>query len=68
MLKLKRNHITVKKMSKADLPEENYVKASPKERVSFIWTLTAEVWSLKEPRSAERRLQRHIANLVKQES
>ncbi|MFH0889093.1 MAG: hypothetical protein V1871_07805 [Planctomycetota bacterium] len=64
MIKVKRNNITIKKM--AELPESDYMKTSPGERIAFIWELTSELWSLKESGSAERRLQRNVAALIKQ--
>ena len=64
MIKMKRNYTTLKKMTESD---DGYVKASPQERVAFVWEITAELWSLKEAGSAERRLQRDVATLVKQE-
>lgn len=57
-----RNQTTLKKMTKQD---DCYVDASPQEKISFIWELTAELWSLKDKHSAERRLQRHVTNLIK---
>jgi len=38
---------------------------APKERISFMWDLTAELWSLKGIEYVERRLQRNITNLIK---
>jgi hypothetical protein len=67
MLRLKKNHTSLKMLRKTNSPEDVYVKASPGELVSFVWELTAELWSLKEPRSAERRLQRNVTRLVKQQ-
>ena len=46
--------------------DEGYMAASPAERVSFMWELTAEVWSLRKSPYVERRLQRNITNLIKQ--
>jgi len=47
--------------------DDCYVDASPQERISFIWQLTAELWSLKASQYAERRLQRNVTNLIKQQ-
>jgi hypothetical protein len=44
-----------------------YVDASPRERIAFIWELTAELWSLKDKRHVEQRLQRNVTNLIKQQ-
>jgi len=65
MIKLRRKYATLKKMENED---DNYMKASFSQRISFIWELTQEVWSLKDKKSAQRRLQRHITTLVKRES
>ena len=57
-----RNHTKLKKMTKQD---DCYVDATPRERVSFIWQLTAELWSLKDKQNVEQRLQRDVTNLIK---
>ncbi|MCK4909643.1 MAG: hypothetical protein KAS70_07065, partial [Planctomycetes bacterium] len=64
IMKMDRNHTTIKKITEE---EDCYVKASPRERISFIWELTAELWSLKDPQSVERRLQRNVTTLIKQQ-
>ena len=46
--------------------DEGYVKAPAAQRVSFMWDLTAEVWSFKKSSHAQRRLQRNITALIKQ--
>jgi hypothetical protein len=61
-MKVIRNLTTLKKMTEQD---NCYVDASPRERVSFIWELTAELWSLKDKQPAEQRLQRNVTNLIK---
>lgn len=61
-MKVMRNHTTLKKMTKQD---DCYVDASPRERVSFIWQLTAELWSLKDKQNVEQRLQRNVTNLIR---
>jgi hypothetical protein len=61
-MKVMRNHTTLKKMTKQD---DCYVDASPGERVSFIWQLTAELWSLKDKQNVEQRLQRNVTNLIR---
>lgn len=45
--------------------DDPFVDASPEELLSFMWELTAELWSLKGPGYVERRLQRNIAVLIK---
>ena len=62
-MKVNKNHVSLKRLSKR---EDSFAKASPQELLSFIWELTAELWSLKGPAYVERRLQRNVANLIKQ--
>jgi hypothetical protein len=62
-MKLAKNHVKLIKMSRE---EDSFVKASPAERVSFMWELSKELWSLRNRQDAERRLQRNVANLVRQ--
>ena len=61
-MKVKKNHTKLKKMTKE---EDSYVDASPQERVSFMWQLTAELWSLKDKTNVEQRLQRNVTNLIR---
>ena len=61
-MKVDRNKIYIGKASKHD---EGFSKMSPAERVSFIWELTAELWSLKKSPYVERRLPRNITKLIK---
>ena len=63
MINVDRNHVALKKTNKTE--EDDYVNASFARRVSFIWELTQELWSLKDKKNAQRRLQRHITTLVK---
>ncbi|MFZ2145971.1 MAG: hypothetical protein WAV28_02030 [Sedimentisphaerales bacterium] len=62
-MNLIKNHVKLVKMS---CEEESFVKASPAERVSFMWELTKELWSLRNRQDTERRLQRNVTNLVRQ--
>ena len=62
-MKVNRDKVYIGKVSEND---EGFVEASPAERVSFIWELTAELWSFKKSPYVERRLQRDITNLIKQ--
>lgn len=59
-----RNHVKLKKMTRED---DSFVKATPAERVSFIWELTKELWSLRNRQDAEQRLQRNVTNLIRQQ-
>ncbi|MEW6027298.1 MAG: hypothetical protein AB1599_08395 [Planctomycetota bacterium] len=63
MMRVKRNNTAILRMK--DAPDTDYVRFPAGERVAFIWELTAELWSLKEPKSAQQRLQRNVAVLVK---
>ena len=62
-MKLDRTKTTLIKQTKQD---DCFVNASFQERISFVWELTSELWSLKGDRDAERRLQRHVGNLIRQ--
>lgn len=62
-MKVNRGKVYIGKISEND---EDFVGASPAERVSFMWELTAELWSLRKLPYVERRLQRNITNLIKQ--
>ncbi|MCP4267388.1 MAG: hypothetical protein GY777_17790 [Candidatus Brocadiaceae bacterium] len=47
--------------------DDDYVEAPIKERISMVWDITEELWSLtkKGERSAKSRLQRNVTNLTK---
>ncbi|MCR4337178.1 MAG: hypothetical protein NUV91_05165 [Candidatus Omnitrophica bacterium] len=62
MIKVNRQKIAFKQKFS---DEDAYMDASPADRVAFIWELTQEIWSLKDPKIAQRRLQRHITKLIK---
>jgi len=47
--------------------QDSFVEAPPAERVSFIWELTKELWSLRNQQDAEQRLQRDVTNIVRQQ-
>ena len=61
-MKVNRNHVSLIRLSKR---EDSFVNVSPRKLLSFMWELTAELWSLKGSKCAERRLQRNIAVLIK---
>ncbi len=61
-MKVNRKKVHIGKVSEND---EGFVALSPAERVSFMWELTAELWSLKKSPYVERRLQRNITKLIK---
>jgi len=62
-MKVRRKIANLKKLTKKD---DSFVEASPKELVSFMWELTAEIWSLRGVNYVERRLQRNVTNLIEQ--
>jgi len=62
-MNLDRSRTFLKKVTEQD---DGFMKGTPQERVSFVWELTAEVWSLKDPENVKRRLQRNVTNLVRQ--
>lgn len=61
-MKLDRTKTILKKQTKQD---DCFVNASFQERISFVWDLTSELWALKGAGDAERRLQRHVTNLIR---
>jgi hypothetical protein len=62
-VKLNKNIVNFKKMTDQ---EDYFVDASPKDLLSFMWELTAEVWSLRGDDRVKRRLQRNVTNLIRQ--
>ena len=60
-MKLKKTYARLKKMDKSD---DSYVEASPSHRISMIWEITSEIWSLRKNTYVKRRLQRNITNLI----
>jgi hypothetical protein len=61
-MKVNRKKVYFGKMPKQD---DGYVAGTPASRISMMWELTAEVWSLKNPADVKRRLQRNITKLIK---
>ena len=55
----------VVKLIRTPRQEEPFVNASPSQRISYIWDLTAEVWGMNGSKDAERRLQRNITRLIR---
>ncbi len=53
------------KLTKLGDAQTNYVPGTPEERIGFVWELTRELWSLKDPQIAEQRLQRNVTNLIR---
>jgi len=48
--------------------EDDFVDAPPEVCIDFIWELTREIWSISGSKDAERKMQRHIAVLRRQQS
>jgi hypothetical protein len=65
MMKVQRDKTRLRRLSDED---DEFVDASPAERIGMIWELTAEVWSLRGQDCAQQRLQRHVASLVRPRS
>ena len=65
MNKLDRNAITVK--HPGDLDDDGYVKADHATLISMVWDITADVWAFIGQEDAQRRLQRHVTNLIRRE-
>ncbi|MHC4797852.1 MAG: hypothetical protein ACYTF1_14510 [Planctomycetota bacterium] len=61
-MKVLRDKTRLIKMSKIDDP---FVAESPQECISFMWELTAEMWSLSGMSDVERRLQRNVTKLIR---
>ena len=61
-MKLRRDQVRLRKLTDED---DDYMDASPAERLSFMWELTAELWSLQGQDRAQQRLQRHVARLIR---
>ena len=64
MNQVNRRHVRIHR-SHADADDRGYMQGTPEERVLAVWDLTEEVWGFFQKTDAERRLQRHIAVLVR---
>ena len=62
-MRVRRNKAKLKKMTKID---DSFVDMSSSERISIMWEITSELWSLKGSPYVKRRLQRNVANFIKQ--
>ena len=56
---------TITLLKKVDKEDDCFMKASPRDRIAFMWDLTAEIWSLKGNECAKQRLQRNVTKLIK---
>jgi len=63
--KMNRKHIAIYRM--LDRKNDDYVPGSPAYRLGLVWPLTHEVVSFSKRYDAERRLQRHVASIVRRE-
>jgi len=64
-MRLQRDKARLRKLTDED---DEFVDASPAERLGMMWELTAEVWSLQGHACAQQRLQRHVARLIRPRS
>lgn len=62
MMNVQRDKARLRKLTDED---DDFVDASPAERLGMMWELTAEVWSLQGQDGAQQRLQRHVARLIR---
>ena len=62
-MRVQKDRVKLKVLSDED---DDFVDASPAERLGMVWELTAEAWSLRGQDCAQQRLQRHVASLVRQ--
>ncbi|MDE0158045.1 MAG: hypothetical protein OXS28_20900 [Gammaproteobacteria bacterium] len=62
---MKVNRNIVHKSSLVGHQDDNYMDASVQERIGMVWPLTKEIASLNPKHDVERRLQRHIAVLIR---
>lgn len=60
-MKLDRKQACLKKMTKED---DSFVRMSPSKRISLMWDITAELWSLS-GYNVKQRLQRNVTKLIK---
>ena len=58
-----RKKVVFKRSSQED---NGFVNATPKERVECVWQLSNELWSLRDGKDAQQRLQRNVTNLIRQ--
>ncbi len=63
-MEMNRRYVVLKRMSDR---EDDFVQAPPAERLLMIWELTSEIWSLSDPEHVQRRLQRNVVSLTRQQ-
>ena len=62
-MKLDRTKIKILKQSNQN---DYFVKGSFQDRLSCVWDLTLQIWSITNKSNAEYRLQRHVTMLTRQ--
>ncbi len=64
---MKINRNVAKLSSMEDILDDDYVDAPMRDRISMVWDITAELWSLTKngEMSAKSRLQRNVTNLTR---
>jgi hypothetical protein len=62
-MKMDRKQIFVYKNKKPH--NDEYVNLPPNKRMSLVWELTKEIYSLTGEHDVESRLQRHVINIIK---
>jgi hypothetical protein len=60
-----RKHTVIYRMS--DHRNDDLVPGTPADRISLVWPLTREIFSLSKKHDVEQRLQRHVTRLVQRE-
>ncbi|MCK4914148.1 MAG: hypothetical protein KAS69_06100 [Planctomycetes bacterium] len=65
---IRRLNRKIASLSKTFPADNGYVAASGQERMAIMWELTKELYSLAGGNDAERRLQRDVANLIRQQN
>jgi hypothetical protein len=65
-MKIDRSKVTIKTLASEE--DDEFVDATPSERVLMVWPLTHEIWDIYKPGYAEQRLQRNITALNRSES
>ena len=60
-----RKRITIRNLS--DRRNDDFIPGSVAYRIGLVWPLTREAASLSKRHDAERRLQRHVARVVRRE-
>lgn len=63
---LNRQHVTLHR-SPAEADDGGYMAGTAEERILQVWELTREAWAFFRDTDAERRLQRHVAVLIRGE-